>query len=301
MPSRSRPCLTYGPQPPAFSSDSRWLATFSKGESLKVWSAESWMLERTWTLPGTGQALAFAPEGPRLAVAAHGEAAIWDASTGRKLVTLASPGSSQATQVAWSPDGNRVVTAADDGVLRFWKASDGRLIASLYTLASSRDWLLVAPDGRFDGSERALATLVAWRTGDRVSLDERLTAKRRVRRLWQDLLSDSAERPAPEARKEPSCWPGGAEVVTSDPTPRLLPPPGNELTGVVKRTSVLLKVCIDDKGNVERTFVLRSTGNKNVDAYFQAAAAKWTFKPAQQDGKPVPSVMRISTAWNPRF
>jgi WD40 repeat protein len=179
--------LTYGPQPPAFSSDSRWLATFSKGESVMLWSTESWKLERTWTLPGTGRALAFATQGSRLAIAADSEAAIWDASNGRKLVTLTSPGSAEATQIAWSPDGNRVVTAADDGVLRFWNVSDGRLLASLYTLASSRDWLLVASDGRLDGSERALANLVAWRAGDRVSLDKRVTDGHRVRGLWRNL------------------------------------------------------------------------------------------------------------------
>jgi WD40 repeat protein len=179
--------LTYGPQPPAFSSDSRWLATFSKGESVMVWSSGPWKLEKTWDLTGTGQALAFAPQGPRLAIATDADAAIWDGNTGHRLVTLTSPGSSKVSQIAWSPDGNRVVTSADDGVLRFWNASDGQLLASLYTLASSRDWLLVAPDGRFDGSERALATLVAWRTGDRVSLDKRLTDRQRVRRLWQNL------------------------------------------------------------------------------------------------------------------
>jgi WD40 repeat protein len=186
--------LTYGPQPPAFSSDSRWFATFSKGESLMLWSIESWKLERTWTLPGTGRALAFAPQGSRLAIAADGEAAIWDADTGLKLVTLTSPGSSQATQMAWSPDGNRVVTAADDGVLRFWDASDGRLLASLYTLASSRDWLLVAPDGRLDGSERALASLVAWRAGDQVSFNKRVTDRHRVRHLWRHLSPGAPRR-----------------------------------------------------------------------------------------------------------
>jgi WD40 repeat protein len=168
--------LTYGPQPPAFSGDSRSLATFSKGESLMLWSTGSWTLERTWKLPGTGRTLAFAPQGSRLAVAGDGEAAIWDASTGRKLVTLTSPGSSQATEIAWSPDGTRLVTSADDGVLRFWNASDGRVLASLYTFASSRDWLLVA-----------LAGLVAWRAGDQVSFNKSLTDRRRVRRLWRSL------------------------------------------------------------------------------------------------------------------
>jgi WD40 repeat protein len=179
--------VTYGPQPPAFSGDSRWLATFIKGRSLMLWSTGSWKLERTWKLAGTGRALTFAPEGPRLAIAAEGETAIWDARTRRKLVTLTGPGSSRVTQVAWSPDGHRVVTSSDDGVLRFWNASDGRLFASLYAIPFTTDWLLVTPDGRFDGSERALATVVAWRTGDRVSLDKRLTDQYRVRDLWRDL------------------------------------------------------------------------------------------------------------------
>jgi WD40 repeat protein len=112
-------------QPPAFSADSRRLASFVRGTELTIWSTASWKVERTWTLSDTGRALAFAPEGSRLAIASDGEAAIWDAETGDKLVAFSSPGSSQMTQIAWSPDGKRVVTSADDGVLRFWRASDG--------------------------------------------------------------------------------------------------------------------------------------------------------------------------------
>jgi WD40 repeat protein len=186
--------VTYGPQPPAFSSDSRRVATFRKGTSLMMWSTGSWKLERKWTLPGTGRALMFAPQGSRVAIAADGEAAIWDSNTGRKLVTLTGQGASKALQIAWSPDGRRVVTSSDDGVLRFWSASNGRLIASLYALADTRDWLLLTPDGRFDGSDGALATVVAWRTGDRVSLDKRLTDRRRVRNLWRNLSARGVRR-----------------------------------------------------------------------------------------------------------
>jgi WD40 repeat protein len=179
--------LTYGPQPPAFSSDSRRLASFVRGTSLTIWSTSSWNVERTWTLPGTGRALAFAPEGSRLAVASDGEAAIWDADTGGKLVTFGTPGSAQMTEIAWSPNGRRVVTSADDGVLRFWSSSDGQLLASLYMLDSDGDWLLVTPDGRLDGSDRALSRFVAWRVGERVTLDRALTQRHRVRGLWRSL------------------------------------------------------------------------------------------------------------------
>jgi WD40 repeat protein len=181
--------VTYGPQPPAFSSDSQWLASFTKGTSLTIWSTASWTVARTWTLPGGGQALAFAPEGARLAVASHGEAAIWDAGAGRKLATFSTPGSVEMRAITWSPDGGRVASLADDGVLRVWSAADGGLLVSLYMLESSGDWLLVAPDGRFDGSDGALARVVAWRVGGRVITDRALAERHRARGLWRSLFA----------------------------------------------------------------------------------------------------------------
>jgi len=79
------------------------------------------------------------------------------------------------------------VTVADDGVLRFWNAANGQLIASLYVLASPREWLLVTPDGRLDGSDPAVSRLIAWRVGDRTSLDPAVTRARRVPGLWPAL------------------------------------------------------------------------------------------------------------------
>ena len=107
--------------------------------------------------------------------------------TGSRLVSFASPGSSEMKHIAWSPDGQRVVTVADDGVLRFWRAADGQLLASLYVFGLGDDWLLVTPDGRLDGSDRALKRFVAWRVGERVRLDGALTRRHRVAGLWRTL------------------------------------------------------------------------------------------------------------------
>ena len=109
------------------------------------------------------------------------------AEAGRKLVTFSTLGSAEMREIAWSPDGKRLVSSADDGVLRFWSASDGRLLASLYMLDSGGDWLLVTPDGRLDGSEAALTRLVAWHLNDRVVSDKAMTEGQGVSGLWQSL------------------------------------------------------------------------------------------------------------------
>jgi WD40 repeat protein len=179
--------VTYGPQPPAFSSDSQWLASFRKGKSLIIWSTRSWKVRMSYLLQGTGRALAFAPKGARLAVAVDGEAAVWDVRAGRKLMVFSSPGSARIEGITWSPDGRRIVTLADDGILRFWNVSDHRLLASLYLPDPGDDWLIVTPDGRLDGTEPAIRDLIAWRIGNRVNKDTALTSKHRVPGLWRSV------------------------------------------------------------------------------------------------------------------
>jgi WD40 repeat protein len=175
-------------QPAAFSSDSRWLASVVRDSTLTVWNTGTWNVARAWTLPRTGASLAFAPSGARLAVATETDASVWDAERGRKLLTLATPDGANMREIAWSPDAQRIATAGDDGVLRFWSAGDGRLLASLYVMETTgADWLLVSPDGRIDGTDTALRRLVAWRVGERVVTDDSLTRRSRTRNLWNAL------------------------------------------------------------------------------------------------------------------
>jgi WD40 repeat protein len=118
-------------------------------------------------------------------VATDVEAAIWDAVSGRRLVKLVAPGSNRMQEIAWRPDGERIVTGADDGILRFWRASDGRLLVSLCMVAGSAECLLVTPDRRLDGSPTAISRLVWWRVGDRVARGESTTRGHRVPGLWR--------------------------------------------------------------------------------------------------------------------
>jgi WD40 repeat protein len=181
--------VTYGPRQPAFSRDSRWLASFQRGNSLVIWETGSWRATRTVTLKGTGRALAFAPQGTLLAVASDGEAAIWDAATAKRVAKLVTPGSTEMREIAWSPDGLRIVASADDGPLRFWSAADGQLLGSLYAFESSTEWLFVTPDGRLDGTEPALSRFIAWAMNDRTVVDPAATRRHRVRGLWRQIVA----------------------------------------------------------------------------------------------------------------
>lgn len=113
---------------------------------------------------------------------------------------------------------------------------------------------------------------------------------------------DKAKRKQLAVAPEPSCW-AGEQLLNVDSLRNaytrhkmpMLPP---ELTKEATRLSIVLKLCIDAKGRVGRVFVLSSSGSAAVDAFYETAATKWTFKPAQKDGKPIPSFTRMSVNWN---
>jgi WD40 repeat protein len=96
--------------------------------------------------------LAFSRDGRMLASGGYDSTIkLWDLGTGRELRTLRGHSGSIAA-IDFSPDGRFLVSGSDDGSTRLWNAQTGEMLATLVSLNKGEDWLVVTPDGLFDGS-----------------------------------------------------------------------------------------------------------------------------------------------------
>lgn len=93
-------------------------------------------------------AVAWSPDGTRLATASDDHTArIWDSATGRAVASLTGH-TDMVEDVAWSPDGSRIATGSADGTARLWDPRSGRTTATFNNVATfSKNSLTWSPDG----------------------------------------------------------------------------------------------------------------------------------------------------------
>ena|SRR5260221_4672396 len=92
-----------------------------------------------------------------------------------------------------------------------------------------------------------------------------------------------------------SCWPGGVELVNRNPgTHKPVRLPTRLSNATVSHTPLRLKLCISEKGQVQRAMVTESSGNVAIDDFYQAAVSTRTYPPPKRDGKAVRSVVRMT-------
>jgi WD40 repeat protein len=155
----------------AWSRDGGRLASAAEDGTLKIWHTatgkESLALRYappSAGIPGTprprGEALLAWGPGGQLAVAGgDGAVTIWDAATGKEVVSLSAP-RAPVSSVAWSPDGRRLASAGGDGTVSLWDVSAGQ---EVFTVRSApppggrTGALAWSPDGRLALSLLGLA------------------------------------------------------------------------------------------------------------------------------------------------
>jgi len=124
---------------------------------------------------GEVQALAFAPDGTRLATGGEdGVAILWSVPQGQELLRLRH--AERVRGVAFSPDGRTLLTGCRDGTIRFWHArplSERRAAAARWQALRQAQRPSVEALLAEAGAERAAATL---RSDAARSPDERAAA-----------------------------------------------------------------------------------------------------------------------------
>ena len=136
-----------------FSPDGSHLATVSPDGTAMVWDAVTGKVLLTLN-QGEGARpywVTFSPDGSRIAVAntadtSQGWASIWDAVTGEMLLTLPRQ-NAYFDSVAFSPDGNHIVTTSEDGAVRIWDVNNGQELLTLYGQTANVANAAYSPDG----------------------------------------------------------------------------------------------------------------------------------------------------------
>ncbi len=179
----------------AFSPDGRWLAASSWPfpDEVKLWEVETGQEMRT--LPG--QTAGFSPDARWLAVGGSGGTLkLLEVTTGRELRSFTHPGfQSHWDSVFFAQDGRWLASAGPDGT-RVWDTATGEELARLIAMPGRKEWMAVTPEGLFDGSQRGMQKLVAWRIGNHVYPPDRFFADYYTPGLLTRIFA--GERPKPK-------------------------------------------------------------------------------------------------------
>ena len=112
---------------------------------------------------GAISALAWSPDGTRLAAGASTGIPVWNPLSGAQHATLAGhTGSVRA--LAWSPDGTGLASAGDDGGVRLWDR-EGSHVLTIH-LFEDGQWCVIGADGELLASEGEVWRWLRWRQRD---------------------------------------------------------------------------------------------------------------------------------------
>lgn len=146
----------------ALTTDGKRCATAGASRVVKIRDAVSGEPLLNLNADGRILTLAFTPDGNTLAAGqASGAIQLWDANSGQSRARLIGH-TGAVNALTFYSEAGWLVSGSDDGSTRLWQLSNYNLAATLAALRGSNEWVVVTPDGLFDGSPAAWNQIL-WR------------------------------------------------------------------------------------------------------------------------------------------
>jgi len=169
------------PAPPAsiwgleFSPEGKWLAAGTKvrghGGPIIIWRVEDWKPHVVRMEPTGGLHVAFSPDGKLLAYSTRSpHVGLIDVSSRELTRSIKALDTEQGTVfcVAFSPDGQSLLTSGSDGMVREWDLADGSLKRTFEGHSDTVHGIALSPDGSLllSGGGEDESRLWDMRTGE---------------------------------------------------------------------------------------------------------------------------------------
>jgi len=171
----------------------------SSGNEVIVWDITT--MERISSIQQESvvDAMVFSPDGNRIASSSGNQICVWETATGRKTTCMQHDEGTWVKSIAFSPNGQWLISGSGDRTARVWEISTGQEIARVV-----HDWpvtqVAFSPDSRFVVSSSGDQTVRVWlwRPEDLIAEACRRLPRNLTRAEWQQYIG-------PDVPYHPTC------------------------------------------------------------------------------------------------